>query len=106
MREIVAARNLMLELKDQTNLDLNGVGIVSKAWEDNIGTQNLANSIGPLLLVRTKHIGIKNHWFRSKIELNKIEINIIGTKYQREGLITKELTWMGFGIKRKLIMGW
>ena len=79
----------MLELKDQTNLDLNGVGIVSKAWEDNISTQNLANSIEPLLLARTKYIGIKNHWFRSKIELNKIEINSIGTKDQREDLITK-----------------
>ena len=64
----MAARNLVLELKDLKNLDLIGMGIVSKAWEDNIGTQNLVNSKGPLLSVMTKNIGIKFHWFRSKIE--------------------------------------
>ena len=59
MRELVAPRNLVLELKDQTNLELSGVGIVSKAWEDSIDTQNLFNSREPFLLARTKDIGIK-----------------------------------------------
>ena len=80
MRELVSARNLVLELKQRTGLDLKGVGLVSKAWEDNIGTQNLANSKGPLMSSRTKHIGIKYHWFRSKVQPNMIEINRIGTK--------------------------
>ena len=53
-RKLVSARNLVLERRNNTNLDLRGVGLVSKAWEDNIGTQNLANSKGPLISLRTK----------------------------------------------------
>ena len=102
----MVARNLVLEFKDQTNLDLNGVRIVSKVGEDNIGTQKLENSKGSLLFARTKHISIKYHWFRSKIEPNKIEINQIGTKDQQVDFFTKGLTRMEFEIKRKLIMGW
>ena len=66
MRKLVSARILVLELSN-TKLYLNGVGIVYKAWEENIGTQNLANNKGPLLSARTKFIFIKYHWFRSKI---------------------------------------
>ena len=64
MRELVSARSMVLELAVKMNLDLKGVSTVSKAWEDNVGTQNLANSKGPLMTSRTKHIGIKYHWFR------------------------------------------
>ena len=32
MRGLVAARNLVLELKDPKHLDLNGMGVFSKAW--------------------------------------------------------------------------
>ena len=38
MRELVSTRNLVLELIHITGLDLKGVGLVSKAWEDNVGT--------------------------------------------------------------------
>ena len=61
MRELVVARALLLELNQKLNLDLDGVSQVSKAWEDNIGTQHLANSKGNLMTSRTKHIGIKYH---------------------------------------------
>ena len=61
MRELVSARRLVLELGERMNMDLKSVSQVSKAWEDNVGTQNLANSKGPLMTPRTKHIGIKYH---------------------------------------------
>ena len=46
----------MLEIRKRTSLDLNGVGTVSKALEDNIGIQNLVNSKGPLMSSRIKYI--------------------------------------------------
>ena len=49
MRELVSARNLVLELKQKTGLDFKRVGLVSKAWNDNVGIQNLANNKGPLM---------------------------------------------------------
>ena len=85
---------------------LETVSRVSKAWEDNVGTQNLANSKGPLMTSRTKHIGIKYHWFRSKIQPNSIDILRIDTKQQRADIFTKGLTRFEFEMKRKLVMGW
>ena len=106
MREVVSARSMVLELGIKINLDLKGSSTVSKAWEDNVGTQNLANSKGPLMTTRTKHIGIKYHWFRSKIKPNKIEILRASTDLQRADIFTKGLTRFAFVEKRKLVMGW
>ena len=88
------------------NYDLKSVSNVSKVWEDNVGTQNLANRKGPLMTSRTKHIGIKYHWFRSKIQPNIIIILHIDTKQQRAEIFTKGLTRYEFEVKRKLVMGW
>ena len=105
MRELVSARRLVLELCERMNMDLKSVSQVSKAWEDNVGTQNSANSKGPLMTAKTKHIGIKYHWFRSKIG-NGIDILRIDTKQQRADIFTKGLTRYEFEVKRKLLMGW
>ena len=59
IQELVSARKLVLELKDDMKLDLKRVGVVSKAREGNIGTHNLLKSKGPLMPARTKHLGIK-----------------------------------------------
>ena len=61
MRELVSAKRLVLELEERMNYDLKSVSNVSKVWEDNVGAQNLANSKGPLMTPRKKHIGIKYH---------------------------------------------
>ena len=61
MRDLVSARRLMAELGKRMDYKLDKHSHVSKVWEDNTGTQNLANSKGPLMTARTKHIGIKCH---------------------------------------------
>ena len=78
---------------------------VSKVWEDNTGTQNLANSKGRLMTSRTKHIAIKYHWFRSMIG-SQIEILRINTKEQRADIFTKSLTRFTFEQGRNLVSGW
>ena len=83
MRELVPARSLVLKLSTRMNLDLKGVTTVYKGCEDNIGTQNLAKIKDLLMTARTKHIGIKYHWFRSKIQLDEIEVKRIQTDHQR-----------------------
>ena len=84
---------------------INKVSHVSKVWEDNTGAQNLANSKGPLMTSRTKHIGIKYHWFRSIIG-PEIEILCIDTKEQKADIFTKGLTRFNFEQIRKRVMGW
>ena len=67
-------RNLVQELAKRMEYDLKSVYQVSKAWEENIRDHDLVNSKGPLISSRTKHIGIKDHWFRPKIIPTQIEI--------------------------------
>ena len=77
--ELVSARRLVLELGERMNMDLKSVSQLSKAWEENVGTQNLSKSKGSPMTPRTKHIGIKYHWFISKIG-SGIDILRIDTK--------------------------
>ena len=48
MREIVSAHHLLLESCNRIEYDLSDMSQVYKAWENNAGTDNLANSKGPL----------------------------------------------------------
>ena len=69
-------------------------------------TQHLANSKEPLMSPHTKHIGVKYHWFRSKIQAGVIDVHMIGTKSQQADILTKGLTRFPFDQVRKLVMGW
>ena len=95
----------MLELGEQMNLDLKYVYQVSSTWEDNVGTQSLANRKVLLMTSRMNRIGIKHHWLRSKIHPERIDICRIDTKHQRADIFTKGLTWYTFEVKRMLVMG-
>ena len=93
MRELVAGRQLQTEITIMMNmLDIHSVSFVCKTWEDNMETENLANRKGPLMTSRTKHIGIKYHWFQSMIQKNEIEANMIGTKLKKADMFTNGLT--------------
>ena len=105
MQDLVSARRLVAELGKRMNYKVDKYSHFSKVWEDNNGTQNLANSKGPLMTARTKHIGIKYHWFRSMIG-DKIQILRIDTKEQRADIFTKGLTRFNFEQIRKRVMGW
>ena len=95
-----------MELDSRMNLDLKGVSTIPKTWEDTIGTQNLANSKGPLMTARTTHIGIKCYWFRSKIKPSEIEIRRISADLQCADIFTKGLTSFAFEETRKSVLGW
>jgi hypothetical protein len=105
MRDLVSARRLMAELGERMNYKMDDISHISKVWEDNTGAQNLANSKGPLMTSRIKHIGIKYHWFRSMIGPN-IKILRIDTKDQRADMFTKGLTRYNFEQNRLRVMGW
>lgn len=96
----------MFELSKQMKFHHINVSNVSKAWEDNTGAHSLANSKGPLMISRTKHITIKYHWFWSKIVDGEIQIYRISTDDQKADIFTKCSSRADFEAKRKLVMGW
>ena len=88
------------------NLNMTNMSRVSKAWEDNTGTQNLANCKGPLMTAQTKHILVKYHWTQSMIKLREIEVHSIPTSKQRADLFINDLTRYLFEQVREKVVGW
>ena len=80
MRGLVTTRYLVIGLGKHMIYDLKDLSQVLKAWTENIGTHNLANSEGLLITPMTKQTGIKYRWLISYIKYNTIRINRIVTK--------------------------
>ena len=107
MCKLVSGRRLLIEFTSRIDiLHIQEVYVVCKAWEENTGTENLANSKGPLMTSRTKHIRIKYHRIRLVIQKNKIEVNRIDTKHQKAYIFTKGLTRFLLENVRYQVMGW
>jgi hypothetical protein len=45
---------------------------------------------------RSKHYGVKYHWFRSKLKPNDVEVSYIKSKDQRADFLTKSLRVLQF----------
>ena len=73
-------------------------------FEDNNSCIELVKS--PRMRSRIKHIGLKYHYFRSKVKKKMISVHRVDTKIQHRDLLTKALVGPQSIHLRKLIMGW
>jgi hypothetical protein len=55
---------------------------------------------------RSKHYGVKYHWFRSHLKPNNIEVIKIDTADQQADILTKGLRTQKFEANRKQLLGW
>jgi hypothetical protein len=108
MREVIPLLRLTKEI-------CNGVGMVDPSntkffktvvHEDNNGALRLATMEPGRMTPRSKHYGIKYHWFRSQLKPNDIEIVKVDTKLQRADMLTKSLRAEMFKVNRKFTCGW
>ena len=76
------------------------------AHEDNLGCLKLAKMEPGRMTPRSKHYGVKYHWFRSKLKPNEIEIDPIGTNDQRADMYTKNLRVLKYEANRLMTNGW
>jgi hypothetical protein len=106
MRDLVPMRRLLQEMGTMMKLDFAQPALVhSMIFEDNNGALGLAQS--PKLTPRTKHIGIKYHWFKSHINPEEgIAIEKVESEFQKADIFTKGLVQEKFEATRKLLMGW
>jgi hypothetical protein len=74
--------------------------------KDNTGVLNVATMEPGGMNPRSKHYGIKYHWFRQKVKPNKIEITHVRTLLQRANSLTKSLWITLFEYNWKLTCGW
>ena len=107
MRELIGMRKQLKELIKQKIVKRTGVSTICKVWEDNEAALKHAVTPLPKLTPRTKHIGVKYHWFKSHLKPgSEIECHPISTKVQIADIMTKGLVKIDFENKRRLLMGW
>ena len=75
-------------------------------WEDNHAAEIIANLEPGRQTPRSKHYAIKQHWFRSHLKPNSVEVKRISTNEQRADILTKGLGKIQFAKIRKLLCGW
>ena len=106
MRELLPVKNILEEICEILDIDRGNDTRVTKVYEDNEGALKLAT--GPLAKVtpQSKHFAVKYHWFREKLDHQRIEIKHITTDMQRADIFTKGLVGKDFKLKRKMLTGW
>jgi hypothetical protein len=105
MRHLLPMRSLLIEIGTKINLGTEAKTLVrSTVWEDNNGALSLAknDSKGSL---RTKHIAVKYHFFRSHVGKD-ITVERINTEDQLADIFTKGLDRLQFEKLATLLMGW
>ena len=106
MRDLLPAREILLALAKSIGLAVpDGASLRSTVFEDNNGCLTLATV--PKMTPRTKHIGVKYFWFRSKVGPGSgINIQKVDTKDQLADTFTKGLAADQFATLRTRLMGW
>ena len=74
--------------------------------EDNTGCLKLAQMEPGRMTPRSKHYGIKYHWFRSHLIPEQTQMKETKSELQRADFLTKSLRRVAFKENRKLSMGW
>ena len=114
MRDLLPMIEYLEDLQEHIDIGYDkNVKLKSTVFEDNNGCITTATS--PKMSPRTKHIGVKYHFFKSKIirggdekegEDGPVEIEKINTEVQIADIFTKGLSQDKFQALRKLLCGW
>jgi hypothetical protein len=94
MREVIP----LLDIYGHINTALKGQDlkpiVKCTVFEDNTGALELATALK--MRPQTRHIAIKYHHFRNKVDPGQIQIKCVETKNQIEDIFTKALPWVDF----------
>jgi hypothetical protein len=83
MKVLLPLQELFKSISEALKISRDEIVKVCAVWEDNNAALKLATSQFPNMTPRTKHIGIKYHWFKEHIVEGEIEVGSIDTKVQR-----------------------
>ncbi len=108
MRDVLPLKDLVTEISKYLRLPNQDTTRICRTivHEDNAGCLKLATMEPGRMTPRSKHYGVKYHWFRSKLRPNQIEIYKVESENQRADFLTKSLRGESFAFNRKLTCGW
>ena len=104
MRELIPIRGLYQSLAQHMHFNDAKCVVKCTVFEDNQGALALASA--PKITPRTKHIGVKYHFFREYIISGKISLEYVPSAQQQADILTKGLLAVKFQTLRKLLCGW
>ena len=102
-REILPMRDLLIEISSQFGIHEITPNVRCTIFEDNVGAETLAKS--PKMTPRTKHLAIKYHHFKSKVN-KTLFIQRVSTHDQLADIFTKAVPKPILIKLRKEIQGW
>ena len=107
MKDLLPLQRLVHTVAGAVSLDVqNLIEMKTTVWEDNSGALTLANLEPGRMTPRSKHYGVKYHWFRSHLKPNNIQVVKVDTKDQQADILTKGLRTQRFEENRKQLLGW
>ena len=107
MKDLLPLKRLVETVSKAVGLQQQDViNMRTTVWEDNSGALTLANLEPGRMTPRSKHYGVKYHWFRSHLKPNNIEVLKIKTTEQQADIFTKGLRTHKFEENRKQLLGW
>ena len=108
MKDLLPLKRLVEKVASSVGLELQTIiEMRTTVWEDNSGALTLANLEPGRMTPRSKHYGVKYHWFRSHLKPNNIEVIKIDTADQQADILTnKGLRTQKFEANRKQLLGW
>ena len=89
MRDVISLVELLEEINGIIDIYIPTPKVHCKVWEDNEGCISLANQ--QKFSPRTKHIAVKYHHFREKVNNGVVSVHPIDTKEQTADIFTKPL---------------
>lgn len=105
LRSVIPMMSIVEEMsRHRIRLNVAAPQVHCKVFEDNSGALEMAtiHKYRP----RTKHLGVKYHFFRKYVVDKKVSIHKIGTEDQPADTLTKPLARELFEQHRKALMGW
>jgi len=110
-RTFIPLRRVVHTIFETLDIEIPEENKMSMVWEDNNGVIKMVEAAYPNMTPRTKHIGIKYHWFRSHLENpdehgRSIRMTRIDSREQRADSLTKGLQGEDYFYKRCMLMGW
>lgn len=104
MRDLLPLKGLISEVLTSYGVSLEEENTHSTVFEDNNGTLSLART--PAMTPRTKHIGVKYHFFREHVRNGTVKIVKVESENQKADIFTKGLGPQKFEAIRKMLMDW
>ncbi|MGH7955130.1 MAG: reverse transcriptase domain-containing protein [Gloeomargaritales cyanobacterium] len=104
MRDVLPTQRLIIEILAFFKCTLEDTTTRSTVFEDNAGALTLAHT--PAMTARSKHYGIKYHFFREHVRKGTVAIKKVNTELQKADIFTKGLGAIKFRELRRLLIGW